>query len=93
MNTMATNKKRNGAANDFMVILALAVASLSCVSPKAHAQGSRKRNIAVGPTGYPVAGATATVRQPTAPEAPCTPLAIYTDATLTVASPNPFQPD
>jgi hypothetical protein len=51
LNTMATNKKRIDAANNFVVILALAVESLSCVSPTAHAQDSRKLDIVFGPTG------------------------------------------
>jgi hypothetical protein len=60
----------------------------------AQAQGSRKDDIVFGPTGHPISGATVTVCLPTATGTPCAPLAtIYTDATLTVASPNPFQTD
>ena len=45
-------------------------------------------------TGHPVSGATVRVCQPGATGTPCTPLAtIYTDATLTVTSANPFQTD
>ena len=47
-----------------------------------------------GRDGHPVSGATVRVCQPAATGTPCTPLAaIYTDATLGVASANPFQTD
>ncbi|MGC1910211.1 MAG: carboxypeptidase-like regulatory domain-containing protein, partial [Candidatus Acidiferrales bacterium] len=60
----------------------------------AFGQGSRKDDIVFGPSGHPVAGAIVTVCQSTATGTPCTPLAtVYTDATLTVPSPNPFQTD
>ncbi|HXZ12819.1 MAG TPA: glycosyl hydrolase family 28-related protein [Candidatus Sulfotelmatobacter sp.] len=60
----------------------------------AHAQGSRKDDIVFGPSGHPVAGATITVCTATATGTPCSPLAVlYTDATLTVPAPNPFQGD
>ena len=60
----------------------------------AHAQGSRKDDIVLGPTGHPVPGATVTVCQATATGTPCSPLAIiYTDATLTVSAANPLQTD
>src|ERR1700675_82547 len=60
----------------------------------AQAQGSRKDDIVFGPTGHPISGATVTVCLSIATGTPCTPLAtIYTDATLTVTSPNPFQTD
>ena len=60
----------------------------------AHAQGSRKDDIVFGPDGHPIGNATITVCQSTATGAPCTPLAtIYTDATLSVPSQNPFQSD
>ncbi|MGA7190158.1 MAG: glycosyl hydrolase family 28-related protein [Candidatus Acidiferrales bacterium] len=59
-----------------------------------RAQGSRRDDIIFGPSGHPIAGATIRVCQPTATGTPCTPLAtIYTDATLTVTTPNPFQAD
>jgi len=62
--------------------------------PTARAQGSRKDDIVFGPAGHPIAGATVTVCMPTATGTPCSPLAtIYTDATLTVPTMNPFQTD
>jgi hypothetical protein len=68
-------------------LLALAVSS-------AQSQGSRKDDIVFGPAGHPVAGATITVCQAGATGTPCSPLAtIYTDATLTTTSANPFQGD
>ncbi|MGD1210724.1 MAG: glycosyl hydrolase family 28-related protein [Candidatus Acidiferrales bacterium] len=68
--------------------------SLALLAPAAGAQGSRKDDIVFGPTGHPVAGATVTICQATATGTPCTPLAtIYTDATLTTTSANPFQTD
>src|SRR5271156_6624390 len=64
------------------------------LTPGAQAQGSRKDDIVFGPSGHPVAGATVTVCVATATGTPCAPLAtVYTDATLTVAAPNPFQTD
>jgi len=70
------------------------IVSLWLVTLTAHAQGSRKDDIVFGPSGHPIAGATVTVCQPNATGTPCSPLAvIYTDATLTVAAPNPFQTD
>jgi Pectate lyase superfamily protein len=63
-------------------------------APTVNAQGSRHDDIVFGPTGHPISGATITVCQATATGTPCTPLAtIYTDATLTVTSANPFQAD
>src|ERR1700722_10127137 len=94
MNTMATNRKRKCAAGKLILSMVLALVSLAWLAPAAQAQGSRKDDIVFGPTGHPVAGATVTVCQPTATGIPCTPLAtIYTDATLTVPAPNPFQAD
>jgi hypothetical protein len=59
-----------------------------------YGQGSRKDDIVFGPGGRPIAGATVRVCQPTATGTPCSPLAtIYTDATLTVTTANPFQAD
>ncbi len=67
---------------------------LAALGPSARAQGSRKDDIVFGPDGHPVAGATVRVCQATATGTPCTPLAtVYTDATLTTTSTNPFQTD
>ena len=64
------------------------------VAQGASAQGSRKDDIVLGPSGHPISGATITVCQATATGTPCTPLAtIYTDATLMTTSPNPFSSD
>ena len=60
----------------------------------ARAQGSRKDDIVLNEQGRPVAGATITVCVGDSNNIPCTPLAtLYTDQTLTVQSPNPFQSD
>ena len=97
MKTTAGLEKENGATNImkkaiFMVVLSMA--ALVCWADPASAQGSRKDDIVFGPSGHPIAGATVTVCQPTATGVPCTPLAtIYTDATMTVPGPNPFQAD
>lgn len=78
----------------FSLALATALLAVAATAPPLHAQGSRKDDIVFGPTGHPVSGATVRVCQPTATGTPCAPLAtIYTDATLTVASANPFQTD
>ncbi|HTW24039.1 MAG TPA: hypothetical protein VMD78_10595 [Candidatus Baltobacteraceae bacterium] len=67
---------------------------IATAASPASAQGSRKDDVVLGPSGHPVAGATITVCQATATGTPCSPLAtIYTDATLTTTSPNPFQSD
>src|SRR5271163_3753334 len=73
----------------------LALAAIAAIAaPGASAQGSRKDDIVFGPEGHPIAGATITVCQSTATGTPCTPLAaIFTDATLSVPSQNPFQSD
>jgi len=64
------------------------------IAPSALAQGSRHDDIVFGPSGHPIANATVQVCQAGAIGTPCSPLAtIYTDATLTVAAPNPFQTD
>ena len=75
--------------------LALAIATLAAMTASTvNAQGSRKDDVVLGPGGHPVAGATITVCQATATGTPCSPLAnIYTDATLTTTSANPFQSD
>ena len=70
------------------------LALLSFAAPAANAQGSRKDDIVLGPTGHPVPGATVTVCQAVATGTPCSPLAnIYTDATLSVTAANPLQTD
>lgn len=67
---------------------------LVLTASEAKAQGSRKDDIVLGPSGHPVANATVRVCQSGATGTPCTPLAtLYTDATLTTASPNPLQTD
>lgn len=72
----------------------LAMASAGLLAPTLAAQGSRKDDIVFGPSGHPVAGATVRVCQSTATGTPCAPLAaVYTDATLTTTSANPFQTD
>lgn len=72
----------------------VAVTLLLAVAPPAHAQGSRKDDVVFGPQGRPAAGATITVCTSSATGTPCSPLAsLYTDATLTVSSPNPFTTD
>jgi hypothetical protein len=73
----------------------IALAAIAAfLAPAAGAQGSRKDDIVFGPEGHPVAGATVTVCQSTATGTPCSPLAtIFTDATLSVPSQNPFQSD
>lgn len=73
----------------------LALAAIAALAaPGASAQGSRKDDIVFGPEGHPIAGATITVCQPTATGTPCSPLAtLFTDATLSVPSQNPFQSD
>jgi hypothetical protein len=76
------------------VVLSAVLAAASVLAPQAIAQGSRKDDIALGPSGHPISGATITICQSTATGAPCSPLAtIYTDATLSVTAPNPFQGD
>jgi hypothetical protein len=78
-----------------LAAIALAAVTLATIAaPAARAQGSRKDDIVFGPAGHPVSGPTITVCAPTATGTPCSPLAaIYTDATLTVPAPNPFQGD
>ncbi|HEY4877900.1 MAG TPA: glycosyl hydrolase family 28-related protein, partial [Candidatus Acidoferrales bacterium] len=97
MKTMVRRKKESGAVNMIKratLIAVLSIMGLACLAGPAAAQGSRKDDIVFGPSGHPIAGATVTVCQPTATGIPCTPLAtIYTDATMTVPAPNPFQAD
>ncbi len=77
-----------------VAMAALCGMGLAALTPVAKAQGSRKDDIVFGPSGHPVANATIQVCQAGATGTPCSPLAtIYTDATLTVAAPNPFQAD
>jgi len=72
------------------VLLAWAVMAAGVMK----AQGSRKDDIVLNEQGRPVAGATITVCVGDSNNVPCTPLAtLYTDETLTVQSPNPFQAD
>ena len=77
------------------IALAMAGAAIfAALAPCVRAQGSRKDDIVFGPSGHPVAGATVRVCQATATGTPCMPLAtVYTDATLTTRSANPFQTD
>ena len=82
------------AAVRFFTIIALALTMGGLASPAANAQGSRRDDVVFGPAGHPIAGATIRVCQATATGTPCAPLAtLYTDATLTTTSPNPFQAD
>jgi Pectate lyase superfamily protein len=93
MMTNLLNPRPTPPAVTLLAALLLA-ASAAILAPAAHAQGSRKDDIVLGPTGHPVPGATVTVCQATATGTPCSPLAtIYTDATLTVAAPNPLKTD
>src|ERR1700684_590801 len=88
------HKNDRSAAVRFFTIFALALIMGGLASPQVSAQGSRRDDIVFGPTGHPIAGATVTVCQATATGSPCAPLAtMYTDATLTVLSPQPFQAD
>jgi hypothetical protein len=87
---------KNSRTNFRLVILTLAIWMFcgAIFAPAANAQGSRKDDIVFGPEGHPVGNATVTVCQSTATGTPCSPLAtIYTDATLNVPAPNPFQSD
>lgn len=98
MNTsLAIQRLHQQAKSSLRWILArLAVAAVVAVlaAPSALAQGSRKDDIVLGPSGHPVAGATITVCQASATGTPCSRLAtIYTDATLTTTAPNPFTTD
>jgi hypothetical protein len=94
MKIMASLENRIGAMRKIIVAATLAFAALACLATPAGAQGSRKDDIVFGPSGHPIAGATVRICQPTATGIPCLPLAtIYTDATLTVSAPNPFQAD
>ncbi|MGH9560919.1 MAG: glycosyl hydrolase family 28-related protein, partial [Terracidiphilus sp.] len=93
---MITGPSRSIASAAFRAIASCAVVAiaLACIAPAARAQGSRKDDIVFGPSGHPVANATIRVCQSGATGTPCTPLAtIYTDATMTVSAPNPFQSD
>jgi hypothetical protein len=73
---------------------AFLICALLANAPGARAQGSRKDDIAFGATGRPIAGAIITVCSNGATGTPCSPLAtLYTDATLTTPTSNPFQSD
>ena len=91
--TSATGKGKAFFSTTAALLLA-AITLATMAAPAARAQGSRKDDIVFGPAGHPVSGPTITVCAPTATGTPCSPLAaIYTDATLTVPAPNPFQGD
>lgn len=87
--------KRKEIVRRTVIALAVILTSAGLSEPQtAWAQGSRKDDIVFGPSGHPFAGATVRVCQPIATGIPCSPLAtIYTDATLTVAAPDPFPSD
>jgi hypothetical protein len=86
-------RRRHRAWLKVLALSALAAAQ-ALVSAQVRGQGSRKDDIVLSPSGHPVAGATIRVCQAGATGTPCSPLAtIYTDATLTVTSANPFQSD
>ncbi|MGA8220205.1 MAG: carboxypeptidase-like regulatory domain-containing protein [Candidatus Acidiferrales bacterium] len=86
--------KTNATARFIGFVIAMLMLWPFLGAPSVEAQGSRKDDVVFGPTGHPISGATVTVCLPIATGTPCTPLAtIYTDATLTVTSPNPFQTD
>ena len=89
-----SSRRDRSAAVRFIAISALALMMAGLASPQSNAQGSRRDDVVFGATGHPIAGATITVCQATATGTPCAPLAtLYTDATLTTTSPNPFQAD
>jgi hypothetical protein len=91
---MLRKKLFSPAANPLRACFLLIYAAILLVTPRAHAQGSRKDGIALGASGKPLAGATVTVCSSGATGAPCSPLAtLYTDATLSVPSANPLQAD
>src|SRR6202041_2982335 len=94
MKPMASVKNKFCATKKVILAAMLGLAWAACMASPAAAQGSRRDDIVFGPAGHPVAGATVRVCQSTATGTPCSPLAtIYTDATLTVPAPNPFQSD
>ncbi len=86
--------RRNLRVRALFFAAAAILAATTLAAPSVRAQGSRKDDVVFGPSGHPVAGATIRVCASAATGTPCNPLAtIYTDATLTVPSPNPFQSD
>src|ERR1700733_13812612 len=88
------NEMREGGAMKVLMRGLGALLVVCAAAGTACGQGSRKDDIAFGTNGRPIAGATVTVCQSGASGTPCSPLAtVYTDATLTVASANPFQTD
>jgi hypothetical protein len=100
MNSVMTNttmlaRKRTRSTFALSVAMATttfaALLALAALAPAAGAQGSRKDDIVIGTTGHPVSGATVRVCQAGATGTPCSPLAaLFTDATMTVPSANPF---
>jgi Pectate lyase superfamily protein len=94
MRILPVARARGGRHHTAVTAVVFCALVFAAVTPQAHAQGSRKDDIVFGPSGHPVANATVQVCQAGATGTPCAPLAtIYTDATLTVAAPNPFQTD
>ncbi len=94
--TIARSRAHATSARAFRATTAVvfALLALAALAPSAGAQGSRKDDVVLGTTGHPVSGATVRVCQAGATGTPCTPLAaLFTDATMTVSSPNPFQAD
>jgi hypothetical protein len=87
--------RRRARARAVWAMLAVSfVLAIAAVAPAARAQGSRHDDIVFGPSGHPVANATVRVCQSGSTGTPCSPLAtIYTDATLAVSAPNPFETD
>lgn len=77
--------------------VALIALAVFAVTPQcAHAQGSRKDDIAIGPRGTPLGGASVAIcTQPAVTTtAPCSPLAtLYSNVTLTQALANPITAD
>jgi hypothetical protein len=89
-----TGVRRIRVGSQCFAIIAAALALVVMNVSTLRAQGSRREDIVFGPSGYPILGATVAVCQATATGTPCTPLATrYTDATLTVTSPNLFHAD
>ena len=83
-----------GVFTTVMRVCAAALVVCAVGAGAARGQGARKDDIAFGTNGRPIAGATVTICQSGATGSPCSPLAaIYTDATLTVPTANPFQTD
>jgi hypothetical protein len=80
----------------WVVFAVLIILGAFAFSPAARAQGSRKDDIAIGPRGTPLAGASVAIcTQPAVTTtAPCSPLAtLYSNVTLTQALANPLTTD